>query len=164
MSKQIITIDYKNSFKVSLRYSFIITLIFVAIFAIALLFHLVKFTELRFINYIFVFIVCYEAIKKVYTENNYYIEYFNGLMIGILTATFGQLWYSILFYIYLNIDSNFLNYLLTEMPRDIVAPKFSITVLLLLEGFGLSPIISLGLMQYFKSKQGRWARTHHSAS
>src|SRR6185369_10728957 len=113
-------IDYKNSFKVSLRYSFIITLIFVAIFAIALLFHLVKFTKLKFINYIFVFFVCYEAIKKVYTENNYYIEYFNGLMIGILTATFGQLWYSILFYIYLNIDSNFLNYLLTEMPRDIV--------------------------------------------
>jgi hypothetical protein len=164
MSKKIISIDYKKSFKVALKYSFYITGIFVAVFAIAQLLHLAKFTEVRFINYILAFFVCYEAIKKVYTDNNYYIEYFNGLAIGILTVTIGQLWYAILFYIYLNIDSNFLAYLQSEIPQNIVSPKFSIAALLFTEGFGLSPIISLALMQYFKSKQGRWARTHHSTS
>ena len=163
MIKGTVQQDFKFSLRVSLQYSFLVTILYVIVFVVAQIFNFATFTELRFINYILVFFVCYDAIKKVYNKNDHYVDYFNGLVIGILTFTFGQLWYSILFYIYLNFDHRFLNYLLTEMPQNIVTPKFSIAVLLFLEGFGLSPIISLGLMQYFKIKQGRWAHYQQRA-
>jgi hypothetical protein len=163
MLKKIIHIDYRHGFKIALQYSFAITGLFVIVFLIARIFDFAKFTELRFINYFLAFFVSFEALRKLYNDSGHYVDYFNGLVVGILTVTLGQLWYAILFYIYLIFDHDFLNYLLTvEVPQNVVAPHFSIAVLLFTEGFGLSPIISLALMQYFKYKQGRWAHNENS--
>jgi len=142
----------------SRKHSFILTTCFVLVFAFARILGYAEFTEIRFVNYIIAFFVSYDAIKKVYIKNDYEVEYFTGLFIGIATVVQGQFWYSILFFIYLKIDHSFATELLKQIPQNIIVPEFSTAVLLLLEGLGLSPIISLALMQYFKSKQGRWAR------
>jgi len=149
----------KYAFYESRKHSFILTACFIIIFAIARILGYAGLTEIRFVNYVVAFFVSYDAIKKVYVRNNYQVEYFTGLLIGIVTVILGQLWYSILFFIYLKIDPAFMNELLKQIPQNIITPAFSTAVLLFLEGFGLSPIISLALMQYFKSKQGRWAHT-----
>ncbi len=141
------------------KHSFILTACFITIFVIARITGLAALTEIRFVNYIVAFFVSYDAIKKVYLKNDHKVEYFTGLLVGIATVILGQLWYSILFFIYLKSDPLFMNELLKQIPQNIVNPEFSTSVLLFTEGFGLSPIISLALMQYFKSKQGRWART-----
>jgi hypothetical protein len=149
----------KYAFYESRKHSVILTGCFILVFAIARILGYAGFTEIRFVNYVIAFFVSYDAIKKVYIKNNYEVEYFTGLLIGVATVTLGQLWYSILFYIYLKIDYTFANELLKQIPQNIISPVFSTAVLLFSEGFGLSPIISLALMQYFKSKQGRWVNT-----
>jgi hypothetical protein len=147
------------AFYESRKHSFILTACFIIVFLIARILGIAELTEIRFVNYVIAFFVCYDAIKKVYIRNNNEVEYFTGLSIGIITVILGQLWYSILFFIYLKIDYVFANELLKQIPQNIISPVFSTAVLLFLEGFGLSPVISLALMQYFKSKQGRWAHT-----
>jgi hypothetical protein len=156
-------INLKFAFKESLNHSFMLAGCYVVVFAIARVLGYAELTELRFINYIIAFFISYDAIKKVYIRNYNRIEYFTGLLIGIVTATLGQFWYSVLFYLYLKIDQPFASALLKQIPQNIIAPEFSTAVLLFSEGFGLSAIIGLALMQYFKSKQGRWARTAESA-
>ena len=148
----------KYAFYESRIHSVFLTGSFITVFALARILGYAELTEIRFINYVIAFFVAYDAIKKVYIRNGHQVEYFTGLSIGIATIVLGQLWYSILFFIYLKIDPEFTIRLLKQIPQNIIAPAFSTAVLLFLEGFGLSPVISLALMQYFKSKQGRWAR------
>jgi hypothetical protein len=149
----------RYAFYESRKHSLILTASFIVVFAIARVLGFAAITEIRFVNYMIAFFVSYDAIKKVYIKNAHKVEYFTGLLIGVATVIMGQFMYSVLFFIYLKIDHAFMIELLRQIPRNIVSPEFSTAVLLFLEGFGLSPIISLALMQYFKSTQGRWAHT-----
>src|SRR5690349_13371310 len=118
-------VNLKFALRESLQHSFILTGCYIAVFAIARIFGYAQFTELRFLNYIIAFFVSYDAIKKVYVRNYNKIEYFTGLSIGIVTATLGQLWYAVLFFLYLKLDHSFAVELLKQIPQNIIAPEFS---------------------------------------
>ena len=152
------TLKYGSS--VALKNSFLLTGLFIVYFLLAQVAGFARILEFRYFNYVIAFVVAYYTVKAVYIHNNYYLEYFTGLLIGIMVITLGQFWYSLLFFIYLNIDQKFLSFLLSQLPYNVVAPKFSIAALLLSEGIGLSTVIALTLMQYFKWTSARW--THAS--
>jgi hypothetical protein len=141
---------------VALRKSFLLTGLYVLYFIIAQLVGFAHIIEFRYVNYVIAFIMGYYTLKAVYVRNDYYVEYFTGLIIGMLIIILGQFWYSILFFIYLNLDHAFMGYLLTQLPQNVVAPSVGISLTLLSEGIGLSPVIALTLMQYFKWTAGRW--------
>jgi hypothetical protein len=142
-----------------LRFSFIIAAAYTGIFLLANVLGLEKVTELRFINYLLLFIVIYSAIKKYYIEHQKKIEYFTGFGLAFLTGILGQFWYSFLFFIYLHFNSSFMNYIANHFPARILYPELSISVALLSEGIGFSAIVALAVMQYFKRKRGRWVNT-----
>jgi hypothetical protein len=144
--------NLKYSLNVALRNSFLLALSFAGLFALATVAGFARITELRFINYFITFIVCYHALETVFAHGKFADIYFTGMRLVIFTATLGQLWFSILLFIYLNINGSFANYLLSQMPWDIVMPKFSIALLLFAEGFGVSVIIGLMLIQLFEWK------------
>lgn len=153
-------VTMKDYFGLAFRYSLILAASFIVIYFAARLAGLYKITELRFINYVLFYPIGFAAVRTIYKMNGNYIEYFHGLMIGFLTAFLGQLWFAFLFFIYLHFDSPFLAYLNTQMPQPLMVPHLSIFFVMVSEGLGMSAILSLTLMQFFKWKQGRWAVSH----
>jgi hypothetical protein len=145
--------------KTVLNYSFLISLVYVAIFAIAKIFNLENVVEIRFLNYIMLFIIAYSAVKKMYVLNGNKMEYLPGFGRTFLTCVLGGLWYSILFFIYLHIDKQFTSALVNQFPAGILYPEVSITVTLFSEAFAMSAIVALAVLQIFKRKRGRWARS-----
>src|SRR5690349_11956825 len=113
----------------SVKHSFIATAIFAAVFLLAKVFNLEKDIDLRFVNYVVAFCIAYAAVKKVFERNNHEIEYYTTFMIGVTTVTLAQLWYSILFFIYLLFDNDMVVYLNSVTPHNIIAPRLSIAVI-----------------------------------
>src|SRR2546423_1755849 len=89
-----------ENLRLILRYSFIVAIVFSMIFILAKILHLESKTELRFINYIMLFPITFAGLKKGYRQNDYKMEYFTGISMAFLICALGQLWYSILFFIY----------------------------------------------------------------
>ncbi len=147
-----------ENMKLVLNYSFVTALIFSVVFAIAKIFNLEGYTELRFVNYLLLFIIVFTALKKSYSQNGYKMEYFTGFTMSFLIAMLGQLFYSFIFFIYLQIDRDFMSYLLNQFPSQILYPELSIAIVLLVEGTSIGIVVALATMQYFKFKRGRWAR------
>jgi hypothetical protein len=148
-----------ENMRLVLSKSVMVAIMFMFIFAIAKIFHLESVTELRFINYVLLFPVAYSVIKKYYDQHGHKIEYFTGFTMVFLIGALGQFWYSLLFFFYLHIDSQFMDYLMAQFPRKILYPELSIAFVLLSEGISISVIVALATMQYFKRKRGRWAAT-----
>jgi hypothetical protein len=130
--------------------------LFSLIFIVAKIFGLEKAIWLRYINYLLFFPFAYSAIKKKYKINEK-LNYFAGLKTGFLTCFFGQLIYTILFFIYLHFDEPLLMYITGVMPNGLINPVLSISFMLFSEGLAWALITTLAVMQIFKWKRGRWA-------
>lgn len=140
--------------------SFFVALVFTVVFALAKLFNLEGVLGLRFINYLLLFFIVYAALKKSYDTHGHKMEYFRGFSMAFLISALGQLWYSILFFIYLHIDNGFKSFLLDQFPGKVIYPELSIAFIVLIEGASIGLIVALATMQYFKRKRGRWASTN----
>src|SRR5207253_3018985 len=103
----------------------------------------------RYLNYLIASVFCYKAMSEVYDKHRYFNLFYAETLVCILTTVFAQAWFSIFFFIYLNIDTGLATYLLSQVPRDVVIPKFSLGMLILAEGIGVSSIIALSLPQLF---------------
>jgi hypothetical protein len=145
--------NIKFSIKVSLNHSLVLAGLFSIVFAIARIVGLAKQTDIHYVNFLIAFFVAYDSLDKSYLHNKEYINYFSGIMIGAVTVILGHLWYSILFFFYLLIDTDFTQFLLQQLPQIFLAPRLSIAVMLFSEGAGLSVIIGLVLIQYFQWKK-----------
>ena len=148
-----------DNVKLSLRYSVRVTIVSCVIFMIAKLFGLERITELRFINYLAMIVIIYSAIKDYYKNHFNKIEYFTGFGLAFLIGCFGQLWYAILFLVYLQFDTGLLEFLASQFPGKTLNPSLSSAFVLFIEGIAFSSIVALTIMQYFKRKRGRWAST-----
>ena len=146
-----------ENFKLALRHSFVLAALFTAIFLVCRAAGLYQIIELRFINYALFFPLGFVVLKKAFVANGGHLSYFNGLMIGFLLVTLGQLWYAMLFFLYLQVDGAFLNFIVSQMPQPLYYPRLSIFFVMVGEGFAAGAICALALMQYFKWKAGRWA-------
>src|SRR5205814_3592802 len=135
-------------------YGLMLTGIFSLIFIVAKIFGLEHVIWLRFINYLAFFPVGYLALKNVY-QATHKLDYFYGLKTAFLTCLFGQLFYALLFFIYLHFDKPFVAFINSQMPAPLLEPELSISFILFSEGFGWSAITALAIMQIFKWKRGR---------
>lgn len=147
-----------ESTRLVLNYSFFVTITYVVIFALAKIFSVEVRVELRFFNYLALFLIAYSALKKLYDISGQKMEYFSGFLKTFLISMLGSLWYSILFFIYLHIDKPFTMHLMEQLPGKMLYPVLSITAVLFSEGVAMSAIVALAIMQIFKRKRGRWSR------
>ena len=147
---------FKNDVRISFRYSFVLTAIFVVIFIIGRITGFVRIIELHYINYIFTTIVCYWALNTVYKKRAFNELYYAGFLVTVLTAVMGQLWFCLLLLLYLNIDTAMSDYFLSRVPQDVVMPRFSLIALLFAEANGVSSIIALFLIQLFEWRKKIW--------
>jgi len=142
--------NIKYSTHVSLNHSFVLAGIFAIWFAISRIAGFAHLTNVHYLNYVFAFFMAYDALNKSYLHKREYINYFSGMMIGLVTVMLAHLWYSIVFFFYLLIDQNFTHLLLHKVPQIFLAPELSISVMVFSEGAGLSVITGLVLIQYFQ--------------
>lgn len=150
------SVKWPEILKLTLGYSIRMAIAWAIVFLIAKLFHLEQVVEIRFINYIIMFFVTYGLMKRYYEMNNKKMEYFSGFTIAFLAGVIGSAIYSILFFIYLQIDQRFLYFLIDQFSRKMIYPELSVAFVIFSEGFSFSLIIALSLLQYFKRKRGRW--------
>ena len=149
--------DIFRNFKLALRHSFFLAALFAVIFLVCRVLGLYEIIELRFINYVLFFPIGFLALKRAFAQNGGHLDYFSGMMIGFLILVLGQLWYAMLFFLYLMADQSFLEFLVSQMPQPLYYPRLSIFFVMVGEGFATGAISALALMQYFKWKAGRWA-------
>jgi hypothetical protein len=138
------------SIRVSLNHSLVLAGLYAFVFAIARVVGLAKVTDIHYINYFIAFFIAYDALNKSYIHENHNMNYFSGIMIGMVTVILASLWYAILFFFYLLLDTDFTAYLLKTIPTIYLAPRVSIGLMLFSEGAGLSVIIGLVLIQFFQ--------------
>ena len=141
------------SIRSSLNHSLVLAGLFAVIFAIARIIGLAKVTDVHYVNYFVAFFVAYDSLNQSYLHENHQMNYFSGIMIGMVTVMLACLWYAIAFSFYLLIDSDFTAYLLRTIPTIYLAPRVSIGLMLFSEGAGLSVIIGLVLIQFFQWKK-----------
>jgi hypothetical protein len=142
--------NIKFSIKVSLDHSLVLAGLFALLFAIARIAGFAKTTDVHYLNFVIAFFVAYDSLNKSYHHKKEYINYFSGIMIGIVTVMLAHLWFSIAFFFYLQFDNDFTTFLLQQIPSIFLAPRLCISVMLFSEGAGLSVIIGLVLIQYFQ--------------
>jgi hypothetical protein len=142
--------NIKFSVRVSLNHSLVLAGLFAIVFAIARITGLAKVTDIHYVNFLIAFFVAYDSLNKSYLHENHHMNYFSGIMIGMVTIMLAHLWYSVAFFFYLLIDSDFAAYLLRTIPSIFLAPRISISAMLFSEGAGLSVIIGLVLIQFFQ--------------
>jgi hypothetical protein len=142
--------NIKYSIRVSLNHSFEIAGLFAILFAIARIAGFAHLTNVHYINFVIAFILAYDALNKSYQHERDYINYFSGMMIGVVTVMLAHLWYAILFFFYLLIDQPFTQILLQKVPQIFLAPELSISAMIFSEGAGLSVITGLVLIQFFQ--------------
>jgi hypothetical protein len=135
------------------RYSLVTALLFSFIFIVAKIFHLETHVEIRFINYLLLFPITISALHRSENRYSYHIKYFRGFLITYLICVLGQFWYTILFYIYLNIDHAFLIQLIKKFPSELLYPKLSVAFVLISEGIAIGSIIALTTIQLFKREK-----------
>src|SRR5690242_18701031 len=88
-----------ESTKLVLNHSFFVATMYVIVFALAKIFNLEDVVELRFLNYVFLFLIAYSALNKLYAMNGNKMEYFSGFVKTFMISMLGSLWYCILFFI-----------------------------------------------------------------
>jgi hypothetical protein len=134
----------------SLNHSLVLAGVYAFVFAIARITGLAIVTDIHYVNYFIACFFAYDVLNQTYQHENHHMNYFSGIMIGMLTVMLSCLWYSIAFFFYLLIDSNFTQFLLQKLPQIFLAPRISISLMLFSEGAGLSVIIGLTLIQLFQ--------------
>jgi hypothetical protein len=142
--------NIRFSIRISLNHSLVLAGLYAVVFAAARLTGLAKVTDIHYVNYFIAFFIAYDALNKSYLHENHNMNYFSGIMIGMVTVILASLWYSILFFFYLLLDSDFTAYLLRTMTTIHLSPRFSISLMLFSEGAGLSVIMGLVLIQFFQ--------------
>jgi hypothetical protein len=136
--------------KIIVRYAVYATLLYVVYFLLMQLTGLAPHTELRFLNYFLYSITGYYALKHATKMKNNRLKYLQGIGIAFAVGALSFIFFAILVFLYSFFGSFFQTTVLKEFPTGFVYGIFQAPFLIASEGIGLSSIISLCLMQYFK--------------
>jgi hypothetical protein len=88
----------------------------ISYFLVMKLLHLNTVVELRFINFLIVMYGVRQVLLHKRMENNGKLEYLPGMMIAFMTAFISSAMFAAFIFIYLNIDSSFMAYLVMTQP------------------------------------------------
>ena len=144
--------------KIIVRNAFIAAAIYILYFFIMKAAGLIYITELRFINYALYAIVGYYALKKVKTAGGGSLHYLQGLGVSFVVGSLSFVFFGIFVFFYSIIDPFFNETIWKMYPDANVLGQFGAPFLIASEGIGMSVILSLCLMQYFRIYTGRRRR------
>lgn len=144
--------------RIIVTYAAYATLMYVVYFIIMRITGLAPHTELRFINYFLFCITGYYALKKSTQERNNRLDYLQGIGIAFSIGALSFIFFAVCVFIYSLFDPFFAVTVLKEFPSGSVFGSFQAPFLVAAEGIGLSSVLALCLMQYFKifSRRKRW--------
>jgi hypothetical protein len=118
----------------------------IAFFLLMKLLNLNTIVELRFLNVFLLLLgVRYVLIRKR-AENGGKLDYLQGMMTGFMTAFLAAVIFAVFVFIYLNIDSGFMQYLRDTQPFGSYLTPASSSIITILEGAASGAIITFMLM------------------
>jgi hypothetical protein len=118
----------------------------IAFFLIMKLFHLNTVVQLRFFNVLIILVGVRTLLLRKKAENNGKLDYLHGMMAGFLTAFLSAVLFAVFIFIYLNVDTGFMQYLRDTQPFGNYLTPASSSLITVLEGAASGAIISFMLM------------------
>ncbi|MEO8086013.1 MAG: hypothetical protein ABI763_04285 [Bacteroidota bacterium] len=141
--------------RVLLKYGFIATAVYILYFLIMKVAGLAGIPELRFVNYFLYFFVTYYALYDLVKVKKVGMEYLEGMAFSFVLGAISFLTFAVFVLVYSLFSPFFLEIVGREMQSanqlGIFAPAFIVSA----EGFGISAVVSLCMMQYFQAFSSR---------
>jgi hypothetical protein len=121
---------------------------YIAFFFLMRSLNLIEMTELRFVNYFIFGLVGYHALSEIrkHAELNYFQDFGAAFLTGIVSF----LILGAFLYIYLHIDTSFLQYLNRTVITGANSSPSELSLILFFEGSAMSAVVTLCMMQLFK--------------
>lgn len=153
-TKKNVTEERSRSFAIELqglKYGAVSAASLVIYFIIMRLAGLARIVEFRYLNFIIMALIIGYAIKHIKRVKGDTFKYYQGLGLGIATAFFNALFFTIFMVSYVfYLDSVFINKIKEGIPLKDFLDPFSLTVALFFELLVAGFIISFIFMQYYK--------------
>ncbi|MBK5286267.1 MAG: DUF4199 domain-containing protein [Bacteroidia bacterium] len=138
------------------RYSGLTSIALLIYFLLMKLLHLATVVELRFLNFIILFLGIRFFLLRLKTENNDSVRYLQSLAYGFIVSVFTSALFSFFMLLYLSfIDHSLLESLQLNQPFGEYLTPGASALVLILEGTSSGAIISFSLVQFMSrgSKQ-----------
>ncbi|MCX6291549.1 MAG: hypothetical protein NT126_07265 [Bacteroidetes bacterium] len=110
---------------------------------------LVTIAELRFVNFILMFMGIRYALLQQKKSRGGKTEYLSGMFTGFMTAIFTSFFFAVFVAVYLFIDHGFLNYLRATQPFGSFLSPVSAALVMVIEGVAGGAIITFSMMHLF---------------
>lgn len=143
--------------KLGIRVGILTSILMIAYFILMRVLNLVHIPELRYFNFVILFVGLFYAYWN-YSRSNENILYLPGLGLGALTTASSIMPFAAFLFIYFNhLEPNLLELLKNNTTisfADYMTP-LSVAGAIVMEGMSAGLIISFILMQYYKSRTGK---------
>ncbi len=138
-----------------LKYAFIATGVYILYFMIMKLAGLAHIPELRFVNYFLYFFVTYYALYDLVKIKKVGLEYLEGMAFTFILGAISFLTFALFVLGYSLFSPFFLEIVGREMQSAQQLGIFAPALVVSAEGFGISSVVSLCMMQYFQAFSSR---------
>lgn len=122
------------------------TVALISYFLLMKLLHLNTNVELRFANFLIVMYGVRQALLHKRMEDGGRLEYLPGMMVGFMTAFLSAAMFSVFVFVYLNLDSGFMNLLRLHQPFGNYLTPASSALVTFMEGVSSGAIIAFLIM------------------
>jgi hypothetical protein len=102
--------------------------------------------ELRFLNFIILFIAIRHVLLEARKENHGKLEYLSGMLTGFMTGFYASLLFSLFVVLYLYFDKNFMEYVKASQPFGSYLTPGSAGLVTVIEGVAGGAIFAFALM------------------
>ena len=148
--------------RVILKYASIATFTYIVYFLVMKILGLADIPELRFVNYFLFFFVTYYALYDFIKVKKQSMEYLEGMSFTFLLGTLSFLLFGFFVLMYSLFSPFFIEIVGREMQSAENLGIWGPTFIVCAEGFGISSVVSLCMMQYFGaySSKRQWFLYH----
>ena len=140
------TTGKKISFSRLYKVSACTALAMILFFLLMKLLGLVTIVELRFLNFVIIFIGIRYMLLEARRQNQGKLEYLSGMLTGFLTAFCISLFFAVFLVLYLYFDKNFMAYLKVTQPFGSYLTPGSAALVNIMEDISGGAILAFALM------------------
>src|SRR6188768_2658033 len=132
----------KNIVKIGLRYGLMAFTAYAVYFLLMRLLGLATIVELRFLNYIFLAVAAYYALRKAEAVKGWRLQYLQGMAVVFCTGLASFAYFCVFIFIYSVFDSFIIDTFFNLFTGAQAFGKFAVPFLIASEGISISAIIS----------------------
>jgi hypothetical protein len=132
------------------QYALFAALLYVAYFLIMRAAGLAPIIHLRYVNFLLYSLAGYHALRALKASRGGTLDYLQGLGVAFAVGSFSFVAFGVFIFLYSFIDAFFMETVLGEFSSARVFGRFAAPFLVAAEGIGISSILALCLMQFFK--------------